>query len=468
MTAEQIETPALPQRGSKGARGSACSVRVSPHTYSTAIFLATFFGGLFIYLDQETAGAVLIGSAWLLLPLLALTDRIVFNGRRLTRTGLMPRIWARLNKARRSLKISDIEQVETWSVRAFRRGASVRYRYRTAFRGRGLTLTVASGGESYRRMIAAILPSLPESVLDHRSIELRDYLNDPQATLRQAEASRIPSSEVLEGSIRRFLRGSKGRKSVAAPDDGRGGELQTLGNQLRLSGQLARALEAFRRALHQRPGDARLLFDFARCLYSFASVERDPRLERKALAMLRLSERRAAGDGELLARLGEWYVQIGETKRAGAAFQLVMDRIGENFRAARGLAEVALREGKIAHVIHHFAAASRVAETRALRRWAGTEADYFASLNNDEEYMEVEIGRVNLLETVERARRTTLRIALLSFPAILLGVAFGDDLTANLGWAVSSVSLLIWIALATFARVLTHRIPYHLVESEDD
>jgi tetratricopeptide (TPR) repeat protein len=445
----------------------AASVRISPHGYFTVFLLATFFAAFLFYLEMDIAGIALWATSWIVLPFFALNDRITFDGKRLTRTGLLPRAWAWFNHSRRRLKISDIEQVETSSVRALRRGGNVMYRHRTVFRGKGLTMCVASGGEDYRRIIHSILPLLPENVLDGRSIELRDHLADPKETLRKAESSRIPSADLLEGTFRRFAREDRVADMNQEVDPQHAGELQDLGNELRVSGHLARALEAFRRALHLSPRDARLLFDFARCLYSFAGVERDPRLERKAMAVLRLSQQRAGSDGELLARLGEWYFQIGEFGRAGNVFQRVADRIGENFRAARGLAEIALREGKIAHVIHHFAAAKRVAETPALRRWAGLEADYFAHLNDDEEYMEMEIGRVNLLETVEVSKRTSLRIAVLAIPAVLIGVLFEDNLIANIGWAVSTVSLLIWVGLGTFAHVLAQRIPYHLVETDD-
>lgn len=473
------------------------SVRVSPHTYLKALFLATFISGFLLYLELDTFGLGLLAASWLVIPALALADRIRFDGKRLTRIGPMPKLWSWFNRSRRRLKLSDIEQVETHTVRALKRGGSVIYRYRTTFRGKGLVLTVASGGESYRRFISAVLPGLDESVLDARSIELRDHLADPKEILMKAEFSRIPSSDVLEGTFRRFGRrnadtpvrnGRDAAKDAAGAtlEAGEGhlsdeassiadnnfrvpsvDDLRSLGNQLRLSGHLARALEAFRRALHLDPNDARLLFDFARCLYSFAGMQRDRRLERKALAMLRLSQRRAGGDGDLLNRLGEWYFQIGQIRRAGSSFKRAVDRIGENFRAARGMAEIALREGKIAHVIHHFAAANRVAETPALRRWAGTEAEYFARLNDDEEYMEMEVARVNLLETVENSKRTALRIAYLAFPAVLFGVLFEDDLIANIGWAVSIVTLLIWVGLSTFARIISQRIPHHMIESNE-
>ena len=65
---------------------------------------------------------------------------------------------------------------------------------------------------------------------------------------------------------------------------------------------------------------------------------------------------------------------------------------------------MALREGKIAHVIHHFSIANRLAETPSLRRWTQGETEYFSHLNSDDEYMELEISRVNMLETVESSK----------------------------------------------------------------
>ena len=128
---------------------------------------------------------------------------------------------------------------------------------------------------------------------------------------------------------------------------------------------------------------------------------------------------------------------------------------------------MSLRDVKIAHVIHQFSTANRLAETPSLRRWTRGEADYFSSLNSDEEYMELEISRVNLLDTLERSKRTTLNITFLSFPLIAVGLFFEDALVANIGWAASTVSLLIWTGLIITARMLSHRIPYDLVTSED-
>ncbi len=447
------------------------SIRVSPHSYFTALLLGSFFSAFLFYLELDLPAVILFAVSWILIPFFALNDRISFDGKRLLRTGTVPRIWSWFNTSRRRLKISDVEQVESQAIRAIKRGGDIVYRYRTVLRGKGLSVTIASGSEDFRRMVKGILPRLPENVMDTRSIELRDHLNDPKETLMRAEFSRIPSADVLVGSLnvagKRETRLRPAIANLETPEEERADDLRSLANELRLSGYLLQALEAFRRALILRPKDARLLFEFARCLHAFAGVERDDKLERRALAALRLSERRAADDGELLSRLGEWYFQIGEWRRAGIVFQNALESVGENFRTARGLAEIALREGKIAHVIHHFSTAGRIAETPSLRRWSRGEAEYFSHLNSDEEYMDLEIGRVNMLETVENSKKTALRIAFFGFPAIAIGVLLEDTLIANIGWAISAVSLLIWTGLIMTTRMLAQRIPHELVGSDD-
>ena len=445
------------------------SVRVSPNSYFIAVLLGTFFSALLIYLEKDFWASLLLAVSLIILPALGLTDRVAFDGKRLRRTGILPQIWAWVNGYYYILKLSDIEQIETQAMRALKRGGNVFYRYRTSASGKGLKFVFASGGEEYRRMIHQIFPRVSENVLDNRSIELRDYLSEPKEVLMKAEFEHIPSVDVLEDSVNPMLdkSGGKTEREANAAEIEKVEDLRLLANELRLSGHLLQALEAFRRALLIHPEDGWLLFEAARCLNSFAGSERDQKLYRKSLAMLRLAEKRARNDQELLARLGESYFQFGDWDRARSVFQKSIDRTQENFRSMRGMAEIALREGKIAHVIYNFSAANRLAETPALRRWTQSEADYFSHLNNDEEYMEMEISRINLLETLELSKKTSLKIAFLGFPAILVGVTLGEDLISNLGWAVSSVSLLIWTGLLMSLNLFSERIPYELVEEEE-
>lgn len=442
------------------------AIRVSPNLYVTAIFIVLFFAAFCTYLEWDRAAAALAFAGLCVLPLLAFTDRVAFDGRRLRRTGLLPRFWAWVNNYHYRLKISDIEQIETQSLRALKRGGNVFYRYRTSFSGRGLRFVIASGGEDYRRMVREIFPRVSEDILDNRSIEIRDYLAEPKEVLMKAEFVHIPSAEVLEDSVRDFRVRPDRQAAKVKGDPEKARELRRIANELRLSGYLIQALEAFRRALLITPRDNWLLFEFARCLNSYAAAERDERLQRRAFASLRLAEKRAEGDGDLLARVGESYFQFGDWRRAQNAFQKSLDLIEASFRAARGMAEIALREGKIAHVIHNFAAANRVAETPALRRWTQSEAEYFSRLNDDEEYMELEVGRIQLLETLERSKRTALRIGVIGFPTILFGVIFEDDLVANIGWAVSAISLTIWFAMIVAINIFSARAPLDIAPED--
>ena len=445
------------------------SIRVSPNGYFIALFAVTFFTGLLVYLELDYFALALFVTSWILVPILAWNDRIVFDGRRLTRTGLLPGFWARFNSIKYRLRISEVEQVESQALRALKRGGNVFYRYRTTLQGRGLKFTLASGGEEYRRMIHRILPLIPENALDNRSIELRDFLAEPKETLMKASFAHIPSADVLESSLIQLQKNNfnfRRQSNQSATEEAEKADyLHSLGNELRLAGYLIQALEAFRRALVLSPFDARLIFDFARCLHSFAGSEKSEKLRRKSFAALRLAEKRGAADGELLARLGETYFQYGDWRRASMLFHKALEMTATNFRATRGLAEIALREGKIGYVILHFAAANRLAETPALRRWTQNENDYFSRLNSDEDYMELEISRVNLLETLENLQKTCLKLAVFSLVFIIVG-SVSEDVLTNIGWTISTISLTVWLGLLLSRRLFSNRIPMDFDEEE--
>lgn len=463
------QVPDISPEISKLSAANPLSLRVSPHNYFAAIFIGSFVTAFLLYLELDKTALAVFAVSWIGFPFLAFRDRLSFDGKRLRREGDLAKLWAWLTMARKSLRVSDIEQVETLAIRVLKRGGNIRYRYVTVLRGKGLSISIASGGDGFRKIVRSILTMLPENALDTRSIELRDHLVDPKEALMRAEFSRIPAPDVLETQIRPYLR-RNGRELPVKPTDAAETEaedLRSLANELRLGGFLLQALEAFRRALVLNPKDARLLFEFARCLHAFSGVERDKTMERRALAASRLSERRGRHDKDLLVRLGEWYFQIGQWKRAAATFRTVIDSAGASFRTAVGMAEIALREGKIAHVIHHFSSATSTADTRSLKRWSANEASYFTNLNSDEEYMELEVSRINMLATIESLRRTALRVVIFGFPLIAAGLIFEDTFVTNIGWAISSVAIATWVGMLMSAKMFERRIPYELMESDD-
>lgn len=448
---------------------NAVFIRVPSHSYIAAAFVLLFVAAFLLYIEYFAAAAVPAVIALLIVPVLSLRDGLRFDGKRISRTGILPRLWCSFTGRRSRLKIPDIETVETEAIRTFRRGGTVFYSYHTVIRGKDAAFDITSRGDAYRKFVRAVFPLVPENVMDNRSIELRDYLAERKETLTKAAFMNIPPADVLESSMFGHAAKRKRKTKMAAKpafEAEKADDLRKLANELRLSGSFLQALEAFRRALRLNPRDGWLLFEFARCLQSFAGVEPRKGIERKAAAVMRLAERRADGDADLLARIGETYFQFGDRDRAGRVFKRALEELGENYRLLRGLAEVALRDGKIAHVIQNFYSANRSAETTALKRWTKREAEYFSRLNENDEYMEMEVSRVNLMESLERFRRSALRVSALGLPFIIFGVATGNSAAANVGWTISGVALMIWIGLVGFLRMLASRIPYELVEED--
>lgn len=464
MNIEQKIAPVSKAAQSAGVRVP-ISIRAHAPSYAAASFSLSFFAFLAFYLEFPTIGFSLLIVAGLLIPILAFTDKIVFDGRRLIRTGAVPRLWGWALGLRTAIRLRSIEQIDTATSGSLQRGGRVRFFYRTTVFGGETKLVFAGSGRKYRAMASALLLRVNNSLLDIRSYELRNYLVEPAEAVRLANSLGIPASDVLEGSLRRNPTKKSANAEISSSRTAE--ELHDAANRLRIAGVLVRAFEAYRRALLIEPKKAQLIFEFSRCLQTLGFVRRDRRLEHRAAAALRLAERYANGDAELLERIAETYRQFGYTRRAAQAYQAVIDGVGDCFRSLVGLAEIALDDGKLAHVAHNFSAANRVAANAALRRWTKAEAGYFNHLSNDEEYMELEVSRLNLLERLDRWRAATFRIAIYSLPLVALGYFFDEPLIADAGWLVASIGLLVWVVINIGLRMLSPRIPYELVEDKD-
>jgi tetratricopeptide (TPR) repeat protein len=219
---------------------------------------------------------------------------------------------------------------------------------------------------------------------------------------------------------------------------------------------LNEAREAFRRALIVTPKDGRLIFEFARLLRSQASSLRDAKLLLRARAALRLSAMRAQHEPALLALVGESFLEWGETTRAQNSFQKAIELEPDNFRARMGLANLALREGKLAHVIHQYRDAARAGADQALIAHAGREAAYYARLNEDDDYLTAELRRINWLQHSLKVRRLAGRVTNASI-LVALVVPYFDLEAAGLCWSLATSSLLAWISSLFAIKFLARR-----------
>lgn len=437
------------------------SVRVSPGPYLALASVVTFIAALALRTQHDALALILIGAAWLILPTLALIDRIAFDGASLRRQGPIAALLHLLFGYRKQLSIDDFETVETQAVRTLRRGGRVRYRYRTQITGKGKEFVIVSGGHYYRQFVRELFPLIHEGKLDNRSRDLRDYLNDPGFLNRKSQLSQLASSEILDLAKSEFKLGGKRRaetpEAPATPEDlERARLLRRLGNELRVSGRLREAGEAFRRALNVRPHGAWLIYDFARLLRSQASAQADARLLWRARAALRLASIRAENDLVLLPLIGESFLECGDARHARRALQKVVELDSGNFKARVGLADLALREGKLAHVIHHYHEAARVSSEQALARYARSEGDYYMQLNNDDDYLATELRRINWLQSVTRIRRLALRVTNASVLLAVIG-GFIDPVAGSFGWSLASSALIIWVLSLFGTRMLFTR-----------
>ncbi|HLO00263.1 MAG TPA: hypothetical protein VK208_17520 [Pyrinomonadaceae bacterium] len=445
------------------------SVRVSPGSYFAAASVLTFCSALLLRSEQDIFALAVLAIAWLIIPLLAFSDRIEFDGQFLTRSGPLAFLTQRISGRKKELNVADFERVDTRAVRTLRRGGRVRYRYRTQIIGRNLEFVFASGGHSYREMVRQLFPLIHEDKLDLRTIELRDYLCEPNPLNSEAQSLQLASAAVLEGAKLEFKLGGRKEKpgggeagdgtAIASAMDGdRARLLGQVGNKLRIAGRLNEAREAFRRALIVIPKDGRLIFQFASLLRSQASSLSDPKLLSRARAALRLSAMRAEREPDLLALVGESFLEWGETLRAQNSFQKAIELEPQNFRARMGLANLALREGKLAHVIHQYRDAAQAAADNALSRHAIREADYYALLNKDDDYLVSELRRIDLLQHVLKVRRLAARVTNASILVALI-VPYVDEAVAGLCWYLASSSLIAWLSSLFALKLLAKRRP---------
>jgi tetratricopeptide (TPR) repeat protein len=346
-------------------------------------------------------------------------------------------------------------------VRTLRRGGNVRYRYRVDVMGNDCVFTFASGGKQFRRMVHALFPHVDEHRLDARARELRDHLVETKAVRADAERLGIAPNAVLENArnaaekrIEKHRRDPVSANSEAELE--RSVLLRRAANDLRICGRLQQSAEAFRRALLITPRNGWLIYEYARLLKSQASAFSDARLLSRACAALTLAARRDSNDARLLERVGESFLEYCDPARAAKTFRQALDVDENSYRAQLGLAEVALAQGKLAHVIHHYNDAVRIAPDKPSARLGRRESEYYSRLNNDEDYLAAEVRRMNWLEAAARIQRLTARVSFAALLVALVGSSM-DQFFGGIGWAVASSSIIAWSGSLVVRRLLSTR-----------
>jgi len=81
--------------------------------------------------------------------------------------------------------------------------------------------------------------------------------------------------------------------------------------------------------------------------------------------------------------------------------------------------------------------------------------------------MELELGRINLFDTFNGVRRTSLRIFLFGVLVTILGLFGGGEIVAEVGWAISGVSLFTSIASTLLRQTFASRIPFEMLNKDE-
>lgn len=376
-----------------------------------------------------TAGSTLLGNglvkqafiSWAMLPLIfiaAVCDRIEFDGDRIVHRGPLARLLSLLLRTPRQLAVADIETVTTETVNFSFASGDSRVSYYTRITGGGFEVVIRSHRAAYLPFIKRLFRAVPAHKLDPRSQELCAYLESGDAIKRfpllKNEIETLPTSR-----------------------------LRRLGNALRLAGKLSQASSYFHIAYEKEPRNPELLYEMSRFLRSTARA-RDPRMLQRSDACLRLASRLAREKPDLLERIGEVFFERLDYKRAADCFRRVLEFDPSRFRANVGLAEIALRDGKLAHVAHFYNAASASGDD-ALARLARREADYYQRLIGDDLFLEKELRRIRLLNQLRWARRSAALLFLFAWMAAGVIGRFSVEVQAY-GWAMMITSGLVWSA----------------------
>jgi hypothetical protein len=439
------------------------SVRVSAAPYLCASS-ALFFGAVWCFRSgNDSIACGLWICSFVVVPLLSRFERVQFDGIILERSGCLAFLVKIFRGRRLGFTVQDVEHVETSALRALRTSGRIYYRYRTSICAGRENVVIVSGGSDYRLVVRELLSRIDPIKLDQRSTELTKYLIEPAALSSAAAKLNLPSADILDTvdslrSVRSRPNGypsGEGAAALDATEFERSQALRTIANQLRISGRLRESAEAFRRSLKMRR-DGWTELELGRLLRSLAGSSRSIQLSRRSVAALRLAWRSARQDAALRLRIAESFAEFGEFELARGAYNSIQADDPLAYRAYLGLASLALKEGKIAHVVHQFNAAASVTSDEAARRYSMGEASYFARLNDDEGYLGRELARINLLRNSERVRSGAARILVVALTLALVGPVVAES-AAGFGWSLTAVAASIWVLSLSATKRLRRR-----------
>jgi len=382
-------------------------------------------------------------------------DALIFDGQRLKRRGPGALLGALALGRRRELAVDEIESI-SGSIAGARQGDSPLC-YRLVILGSGCQWVINSRRSDNRVFIKSLLSAVSPHKLDPCASELLAYGQDREQLRVWNSAKHSPASMTPPRLWR------------------------SLANSFALQGELAVAARYFHLAYRQGPRNAHLLYEMGRFLRLRATLEGaaagDARRKaqgarrkgkihslttscsRRAEACLRLAGRLGHTDAALLERIGETFFEFHHHRLAQRYFERALQASPNRVRANIGLAEVALRSGQAARVVHFYRTAARAAEDEgemSLAGLAAQKADYYARLLNDEGFLNSEVSRLDLLDQLKWARRGAMFTFLIAWLVHLTCYQFAPAVQA-FSREISATSAIIWVSTVTASYFFSQR-----------
>ncbi|MBL8148483.1 MAG: tetratricopeptide repeat protein [Blastocatellia bacterium] len=410
------------------------------------LLLVSFTALISVLVSQDYIFLIFGATLFLLLLVASRFEKITFNGQVLKRSGLFAFCESLLTRQKQALQIEQIEMVTTEAIRSRLGRKKFKYVYKVTATGEGthIPIMVSSGKPSTSsELVKNLFSLLDENKLDPRSGELRDYLHQLDQKERQ--------DEVIEFVINTELNESSAEIYKKLPSK----LLREIANRLKLEGFMHQAFHCFSFAYKREPGNAQLLYEMARFFRSLGSISH-PRLLSRSGACLRLAAFLAKDEPRLLERIGETHFEQFEYKKAANCFSKALSIDPTLYRANIGLAEIALRDGKLAHVAHFYQAAATVSSDKAQKNLALREADYYNRLCSDEDYFEAEISRITKLQNFQWVKNSSSLLLVVFWLLATLSGWFSQELK-SLAWSAVLSTSVVWIGSIFLSSRYSHR-----------
>ncbi len=416
------------------------------------MLLGLLLTGMSVAADIYSRGVWVMAALLVVMLIGFVCDALVFDGQNLKRRGLWAAFCSQILGQRQQLSVAEIETISSYVLTTpLRRGQIV---YHTLICGAGIRWEINSLRRSYYPFIKSLFRAVSSHKLDPRSCELLDYWQESrQLSLWHATTD----SPGLLPPARLW---------------------RPLANNFTFAGEFGAAARYFHLARQHSPESAPLLYEMGRALYLCARLERQWRgsdragelsrrsfqpgskavkrssaeeCQRRATACLRLAGRLAGNDAALLERIGETFFEYHQHHLAQRYFEQALRVDPDRLRAQIGLAEVALRQGKIACVVHYYRLAARASEMageRSLAKLTERKADYYERVRDDDGFLNSEMNRLNLLDNLKWARRGALILFLAAWFTHLICYQSASILP-TLSRDLSATSALIWLFAMT-------------------